>query len=574
MFENIFYELSLIIVIATLVAAFARLLKQPLIIGYIFAGIVIGSGLFTISVSEGVIETFADIGVAILLFMVGLNLNPKVIKDVGKVAVITGVGQVIFTSLGGFLIALAMGFSPIASIYIAVALTFSSTIIIMKLISDKGDLETLYGKISIGFLLVQDIIAVFALMIISSLSGGGDIFTLIITSILKVIALLAVVFYFSLFLLPAFTKRIAKSQEFLLLFSLCWCLALATVFSVFGFSIEIGALLAGITLAASPYRFEINSKMKPLRDFFLVLFFIVLGSQMIFSDITPYIPQIIIFSAFILIGNPIIVMLLMKFLRYTKRTSFKAGLTVAQISEFSLILIALGVRVGHIPTHILSVVTVVGLITITGSTYMILYSDKIYNRISKYLGIFEYKGKKIDEQKLESSEGYEAILFGYNRIGYDLLESLKGIKKKHLVVDYNPDTINKLTKEGVQCRYGDANDLELLNDLNFRKAKMVISTVPDFETNTLLIKHIRETSKKAIIIVVSLQIDEALQLYGTGADYVLMPHFLGGHHASTIIGKYRFSHAKFQQEKQKQLQYLKKRKEQKHEHPVHEKNHN
>ncbi len=568
---EIFLELSIIIGITVLIAGIMRLLKQPLIIGYILTGIIVGPRLLNIISSTETISIFSHIGIALLLFIVGLSLSPKVTKEVGKVSSITGVGQVIFTSLIGFFICRLLGFSPIASIYVAIALTFSSTIIIMKLLSDKDDIETLYGRIAIGFLIVQDIIAILILMIISSIPAGFDFTNLVFGTILKGFGLLVILFLVGIYILPKVTKIIAKSQEFLLLFSIGWCLALASLFYYLSFSMEIGALLAGITLSLSPYRYEISSKMTPLRDFFIVLFFILLGSQMGFADISLYIIPIIIFSAFILIGNPLIVMTLMGLLGYTKRNSFLAGLTVAQISEFSLILIALGVKVGHLSNEILSFVTAIGLITIAGSTYMIIYANKIYPYLSKYLGIFERKGKKVDEHRYHKDGIYDIILFGYNRIGYDLLESFKKIKKKFLIVDYNPETIMCLAKEGTDCRYGDASDSELLNELNLSKAKMVYSTIPDFETNLLLINKIRESNKKAIIIVVSHQIDEAIELYDKGASYVIMPHFLGGHHASTLIEKYGLNLSKFLKAKVAHIEHLRKRKEIGHEHPQHNK---
>ncbi len=568
---EVFIELSIIICITVLIAGIMRLLKQPLIIGYILTGIIVGPRLLNIISSTETISILSHIGIALLLFIVGLSLSPRVIKEVGKVSSITGVGQVIFTSLIGFFICRLLGFSTIVSVYVAIALTFSSTIIIMKLLSDKGDTETLYGRISIGFLIVQDLIAIIILMVISSIPSGFDFTNLVFGTILKGFGLLVLLFLVGIYILPRITKVIAKSQEFLLLFSIGWCLALASFFHYLNFSMEIGALIAGITLSLSPYRYEISSKMRPLRDFFVVLFFILLGSQMGFADISLYIIPIIIFSAFILIGNPLIVMTLMGLLGYTKRNSFLAGLTVAQISEFSLILVALGVKVGHLTNEILSFVTAIGLITIAGSTYMIIYANKIYPHISKYLKIFERKGSKVDEHKYHEHDIYDIILFGYNRIGFDLLESFKKIKKKFLVVDYNPETIRCLAKEETDCRYGDASDSELLNELNLSKAKMVYSTIPDFETNLLLINKIKESNKKAIIIVVSHQIDEAMELYDKGATYVIMPHFLGGHYASTLIEKYGLNLNKFLKEKVVHIEHLKERKKIGHEHPQHNK---
>jgi Kef-type K+ transport system membrane component KefB len=570
MVGSIFLELSLIIILAMIVSGLMRLLKQPLIIGYILTGIIVSPYFINISYTMPIISTFAQIGVVLLLFMVGLNLNPKIIKNIGKVSLVTGVGQVIFTSLIGFFIGRFFGFSTLSSLYIAVALTFSSTIIIMKLLSDKGDIETLYGRISIGFLIVQDLIVIFILMIISSISSELNIVNLVFGTVLKGMGLLGLLFIIGIYVLPRVTKIIAKSQEFLLLFSISWCLALASLFYYLNFSMEIGALLAGVTLALSPYRYEISFKMKPLRDFFIILFFILLGSQMVFANISQYIIPIIVFSLFILIGNPLIVMILMGLLGYTKRNSFLAGLTVAQISEFSLILIALGVKVGHLTNEILSLVAIIGLITITGSTYLILYANKIYPHLSKYLGIFERKGRKVEHKYGEKKDKYEIILFGCDRIGFDLIKSFEKINKKFLVVEYNPEIVLNLARRNINCIYGDANDIELLNELNFSKVKMVISTIPELETNLLLINKIRDVNKKAIIIVVSHRIDEAIELYKEGATYVLMPHFLGGKYASTLIKSYGTNADKFIEEKIKHLKDLEIKKALGHEHPKHE----
>lgn len=567
---EIFVELSKILAITVIVTGVIRLLKQPAIIGYILSGILAGPVILNIIDSTDTLTAFSQIGVALLLFFVGLNLNPKVIKDVGKIALITGLGQVLFTTSIGFFLAKAVGFSTITSLYIAVALAFSSTIIIMKLLSDKKDLESLYGRISVGFLIIQDFIAIFILLLISSLSNGTDLTSMAIETVLKGIGGVIVLFLLTLYILPGLTKVIAKSQEFLLLFSITWCFVIASLFYYLNFSIEAGALLAGITLSMSPYHFEISSKMKPLRDFFLILFFVMLGSQMLFSNVLQNIWIILGFSFFVLIGNPIIVMVLMGALGYTKRNSFLAGLTVAQISEFSLIVVAMGVSVGHVSQEILSLVTAVGLITFAGSTYMILYSNELYSRLSKHLGVFERKGKKVDEHRYHKDNNHEIILFGYNRIGFDVLESLRKIKKKFLIIDYDPEIITTLSKEGYDCRYGDANDSELLDEINFNKAKMVISTIPLIDTNLLIINKVRNVNTNCVIAVVSHQINEAERLYEEGATYVIMPHFLGGKHFSTMIEKNKLSMHKFLKEKIIHIEHLNHRKNLGHTHPTHE----
>jgi Kef-type K+ transport system membrane component KefB len=561
---EVFLELSLIIAITVFTAGLMRLLKQPLIIGYILAGIIVSPYFLNIVKSTETISIFSQIGVTLLLFIVGISLSPRVIHEVGKVSLVTGIGQILFTSLIGFFISRALGFSILVSVYIALAITFSSTIIIMKLLSDKKDTEKLYGKISIGFLLVQDIFAIILLMIISSFSGGLNFGELSFQSLSIGLLLILGFVFVSIHILPKLSAFFAKSQEFLFLFSIGWGLGLASLFHYIGFSMEIGALVAGVALSMSPFHYEISSKLRPLRDFFIIMFFVLLGSQMVFGSIGQLIIPAIILSLFILIGNPLIVMVLMGILGYKKKTSFQAGFTVAQISEFSLILITLGVAVGHLTGEVLSLITIVGLITISGSTYLIMYSDKIYPYLSKYLGIFERK-KLIEKRK--RSESYNMILFGYNRVGYDLLQSFKKLKNEYLVVDYNPDTIMELSKEGIACRYGDADDEEFLGELNLKESELIVSTIPAFETNLLLIDKIRQDDNKTIIIVVSQNIDEANELYERGATYVIMPHFLGGIHISKMIDEYQLDLNRFLKERKKHLKYLKNKKRANHEHP-------
>ena len=565
---NIFIEISIILVLAAVIATVMRILKQPTIIGYILTGIIVSPFFLNLIKSQDTLVVFSQIGVVFLLFIVGLSLNPMVIKEVGKASLITGIGQVIFTSLIGFFIARFLGFELITALYIAVALTFSSTIIIMKLLSDKGDLDKLYGKISIGFLLVQDLIAVFILIIVSSFSEPNQALSSILFLLIKGSLIVLLLVLISLYVLPKLEFFFAKSQELLFMFSVGWGLGLASLFYLIGLSLEIGALIAGITLSLSPYNNEVSSKMKPLRDFFVVLFFIVLGSQLIFGNFSKFLVPIIVFSLFILIGNPLIVMILMGMLGYTKKTGLQAGFTVAQISEFSLILIALGVSVGHLTTEILSLVIVIGLVTIIGSTYLIIYSEKIYQPIAKYLSIFEKRSVKKEKKR----KSYEIILFGYNRVGFDFVNSFKKLRKTFLVVDYNPEVISHLMKEKIECEYGDVEDIEFLEQLNLKDIKMGVSTIPDFETNILLIKTIRKVNKKAVVMCVSHHIDEAYKLYSAGASYVIMPHFLGGKYASMLIDRHGFSVDKFNEEKNKHLTHLKKRKELGHSHPEIEKN--
>lgn len=553
--HTLFGDLAIIVGVVVLLALVMRMLRQPAIISYIVAGVILSPyGLGVIHSGED-LEIFSQMGVSFLLFMVGLSLSPNVVRDVGWPSVITGAGQVMFTSVLGYGLGLLLGLDATTALYVAVALTFSSTIIIMKLLSDKGDLESLYGRIATGFLIIQDLIAMVILIAVTSFAKGGTLTEIALMTGGRLAALILTL-WAGMYIVRRILQAVASSQELLLLFSIGWCLTVGAVCHAMGLSTEIGALAAGVTLSFSPYRFEISSKLKPLRDFFIVLFFVLLGSQMTFENFSGQIVPILAFSAFILIGNPLIVLILMGFMGYGKRTSFRAGLTVAQISEFSFILIALGMSVGHLSPDILSFITFVGLLTIAGSTYFILYADRLYALLERPLSLFERKGPKLDDLARTSHDQHDILLLGYERVGLNVLEALRKTGKRFLVVDYNPATIKKLSAEGIDCRYGDLGDGEFLAELNFAGAKMIVSTIREFDTTALLTRTIRSVNKKAVVIVLSQQVDQALHLYELGATYVITPQFLGGYHTSMLIEEYGVDLGKFLLEKARHVKHL------------------
>jgi Kef-type K+ transport system membrane component KefB/Trk K+ transport system NAD-binding subunit len=585
-----FIELAIVMVLVLVISLIMNKIKQPLLIGYILTGILAGPLFLDILSSNENYQAFAHIGVSLLLFIVGLNLNLKLIKEVGLISLVTGVGQVLFTSIIGFGIGYMLGFGIINSIIIAIALTFSSTIIIVKLLSDKKDLETLYGKISMGFLIVQDLIAIIILMIISSLiSSKSESLTLkLFETLIFAIVSIIITIILSKWILPKFLEKIAKKTEVLFIFIISWALAIPALFQYFGFSLEIGALLAGIALASSPYQFEISARIKPLRDFFIVMFFILLGSQMIpindssvtnsFADkiniigetFSPILLPAIVFSLFVLIGNPLIVLILMTKLGYSSRTGFLAGLTVAQISEFSLILSMLAKDAGILTTTEVSMVTLIGIITITGSTYLILNGEKIFKIFEKTLRKLEKVNTK-EKSNIVHNEKYEVLIFGYDRIGYSILNSIKKLGKSYLVIDHNPQIINDLKNRKINCIYGDASDIEFISNFNLKDVKLFISTIPNFEINLLLLENLRKINNTATVILTSNNIDNAMELYKEGADYVILPHFLGGDYVSSMIENYDGNLQELLREKVKHINELKKRKEQGLEHPVYEK---
>jgi len=286
-------------------------------------------------------------------------------------------------------------------------------------------------------------------------------------------------------------------------------------------------------------------------------------------NLGPIVIHALILSAIVLIAKPLIFMALSAFFKYTKRTNFLVGTTLAQISEFSLIVLILGVAVGHITAEILHTLTLTLIITIFFSTYMIIYSKAFYKKIYKFASLFERKRVKREK---DIRKKYDTILFGYNRIGFSILRSLKKIKKKYLVVDFNPDTISDLKKFDIPCLYGDVDDTELLRELPLDKINMAVSTVPEFETNVLLIETIRLVNPKAIIIVRAHSIPKAMQLYEEGASYVLTPHFLGGEYVAKMIRESKTSRVEYKEERTKHIKMLKEIAKRGHEHPEVERN--
>lgn len=523
-----FNEISLLLVVAATFGILARFLKQPILIGFLFSGFFLA--YFNFIPDKHLLESLGKIGVALLLFLVGMEMNIREIPTIGKVALSAGLGQIVFTSIIGFLIALGLGYAPIPAIYIAVALTFSSTIIIVKLLSEKKDLNSLYGKIAVGFLLVQDLVAVLILMFLAGLRDGNFGILQILFLVLKAGLLFGSVWWLSKEILPKiFSKIVGNSQELLFTVSIAWALGMATlVGGPLGFSFEIGGFLAGLALSNLPDHLGISSKTKSLRDFFLTIFFVTLGSQLLISGISVLIPKAILLSLFVLIGNPLIVMIIMSFLGHKSRTSFFASVTVAQISEFSFILMSMGNTLGHVTNSDLALVVLIGAITMTVSTYMILGSERIYLRFRNFFKIFERKNIKEIIFSSEVDLKDHIILVGCDKIGSLILPYFVKHSLPTVVIDFNPTVFNRLTSNKINVLLGDVTDLEILDIAKIDESKIIICTIPSLEENIAILKIISGFRNKPIFVGTAESLAETIKLYEEGADYVLNPDVLAG----------------------------------------------
>jgi Kef-type K+ transport system membrane component KefB len=526
MVETEFVQIALILLLAALAGGVAHLLKQPLIVAYIVVGVAVGPSVFGIVGSAGEVELLAKVGIAILLFLVGLKLDINLIKSTGVVALLTGVGQVVFTSIVGYFIIIALGFDPLPAIYIAVALTFSSTIIIVKLLSDKRELDMLHGRIAVGFLIVQDLLVIVAMILIVAIGQPSDesIMGQVVRTFLSGFIFLAAVALIAKFILPRTLDWLARNQELTLLFSVAWAVSLGAASFALGLSLEVGAFIAGVALASTPYRESIGARLVSLRDIMILFFFISLGAELNFTNALSQLYPAIILSLFVLFGNPIIVMIIMGFMGYRSMVSFKAGLAVAQISEFSLILIALGYSLNQVNEDVLSLVTLVGVITITISTYFILYSDEIYRKIAKYLKIFEIKNPTKGLEDGISDNPYDVIVIGGGRLGGDIVKGLRSLGAEILVVDYDPQALRKLRGSGVETLYGDVSEPEFAGVLPIHEAAHIICAVPDITTNAVFLEVLKRLGYSGQITLTAMDSDSAALLGNDKKIKIIRPY--------------------------------------------------
>ncbi len=527
-FAHIFTEVAVVLAMASLVGAICLWLRQPLISAFILVGVVVGPvGLDWVHAHDQV-QLFAELGVSVLLFVVGLKLDPGLIRSVGMVSVVTGLGQIAITAVLGYGLALLVGLDFLAAFYVAAALTFSSTIIIVKLLSDKREIDALYGRIALGILIVQDIVVVL-LMLVLGAYGGEVSEARLALDVLEVLAkgsgFLFLVGLLTRFALPILLHSIARSTELIVLFAIAWVIGLAALGVVLGFSQEVGALVAGVSLAATPYRAAIAARLVTLRDFLLLFFFIELGVNIDAAHLATAVVPALVLSLFVLIGKPLMVMALMSRMGYVRQTSTMTGLTLGQISEFSFILAALGLTLGHIGKETVGLITLIGFITIGISTYMILYSYRIASWLSPVTGIFE-RAMHHPEEDLGDSATHQAVdvvIFGLGRYGRNIARELCDREYRVLGVDFDPEVVDFWHKQGLPTLYGDSEDPELFHSIPLARAKWVINTIRGRDQCLVLLHTLKQHDFKGRVALTAHSANDKEVLVNGGADLVLLP---------------------------------------------------
>ena len=548
----IFYQLSIVMGIAAGLSLMAKLFRQPLIIAYIISGILVGPTLLNVIHDQSAFQSFSQIGIALLLFIIGLGLNVSTIRSTGKPVIATfgaitlGLGSI------SYVVSQLFGFSRNESVVMAIAMLFSSTIIIVKSLSDKKEQSRLYGQIAIGILLAEDVVATLALLYVSASAGNGSNGA-VLTLLVKGIFLGSALTFVGGVLMPKLSKLFASSQELLYIFALAWVFGVASLFAKAGFSIEIGALFAGVALAHLPYAPAISARLKLLRDFFIVLFFIRLGEQLGINDLNLALIPALVFSVIAIISKPLLTMISLGLLGYTKQTSFKTAVHLSQISEFSIILVVLAQTTGMITRDLTTIIALTAIFTIAISTYLMKYDDELYRMFEKPLAFFERSKTK---QEMRALSHYPLVMLGYHEGGYTFVRTFRRIKKRYIVIDYNPDVIDTLEHQHVNHLYGDATDLELLEEIGVRKSELIVSNISDSGTNRMLAKHITSANDKAIFICRAARLNDAEALYEAGAAYVMMPHFIGDEHINSFIQRNGSNKNAFSKYRQQHLMQL------------------
>lgn len=548
--EAIIFDIALILIVSAFLALIARWLKQPLIPAYVIAGLLIGPLVLGFIKNMELITAFSEIGIAFLLFTAGIEISFKKIKEagLGKILIV-GTLQILVIIALTFFTKSFFGLSGMQAAYMGIILAFGSTMVVVKLLADKGELVTLHGRLVLGILLLQDLVAIVAIIFFTT---GSFAFVPISISLLKFLGIVLFAIIFQWLVLNKLFRFAASSTEFLFLISLAVLFLFVALSYFAGISIVIGAFIAGVSIANSPYKTELESRITPLRDFFAILFFVALGTQIVFNGISNHIGLFIGLLVVAFFIKPIITFLLLRFTGYKEKTSFLTAISLAQLSEFSLIIGMIGLNMNELSTELFSTVVLATIISMSVTSYLIKYKNGIYNLLEKPVSILKFLPNH-ENISYDNAKEKTILLVGLHRMGSVLLRKLMHKKDNLLVVDYNPEIISSLTKKKISSIYGDLTSPEILHKINLKTLKTVISTIPSFEDNLYLLKKVKEVNSSSVVIVTATRISEAKKLYEKGADYVITPKIMAGEELGAVLRKGKKELSKAKREHLKQI---------------------
>ena len=519
----LFFEVGLMIGTVFILSFITKILRQPTIIAYILSGLVLGSYGLNLIHSKEIILSLSELGIAFLLFIVGMELNVRKLKNLGRHIIFVTLVQMSFIfSISFFLCQTIFNKGFLESFLVSTAMSFSSTMLVIKLLSDRKELFSLYGRYVLGILLVQDIIAVFLLAFISGFS--------IYTGINLAISFLFGIglFFFAILcnkiFFPRLLRYISDSPELSFTFALSVCFLFCLISYLLGYSVVIGGFLAGLSLAIYPYNIEIASRITSLRDFFLIFFFVFIGLEIGLPNAS-ILPEIAILFLVATVIKAFSIYIPSSYLGYGSRLSFSSSLSLSQISEFSLIISSFAYAKGIISFNTFSEIGLIAILSFILTPYLIEYKESLYRIVKPFLDIIDKVEHRRRLELLPPEKEFKnhVVVCGAHTMGMHIIDLLTNMKKKFIVVDHNPDTIHKLINRGIFCVFGDIMHEEVLDKLNLDKASFVISTVPNEKANYILIKRCKKENKHLPVFLTAEDIRDAIKLYKLGADYVIVP---------------------------------------------------
>ncbi|MFA9424776.1 cation:proton antiporter [Natronorubrum sp. A-ect3] len=549
-------DFAIIIVVATIVGLIARQTGQPTIIAYILTGLILGPVMFDIVTEEGLVESMAELGLGFLLFLLGMKMRFDDIREILRPIINIAVWQTILQTALALAVAWALGFDPTEVVIIALATVFGATPIIVKILTDKDEITALPGKIDVGVLIVQDIylVIILALLGADELGSASEIATTlgVIAVMMTFIGLFSIAS--SRYLLPKLFRRIADNKDVFLVVSIAWAFLFIAVSEQFDLSLEVGAFLAGISLAQLPYSKELEDRITPITDFFILVFFASIGLRLAADDLLAYWLEAIIASVVLMVGNFWIMFYLIDREDFSVETSFLGAINMVQVSEFSLVVGALAVQQGYIGTDVLGYLSLMALMTMSVSTYIINYNHTIYARAKPWFSRFESKSKS--DVELKSYDDH-AIAIGYDEVTQQVLPLLEDKYEDVVIIDRRTDHIEELEEEGrYDAIYGDFRHGEIRKEANLKNASFVLSSTVQLDVNKALLN---EVSDDATVFVEAERIDDARELYDRGAAYVIMSTYLTAEKLSEYLEWYVSDPASFDEAVERDIERITRR---------------
>jgi len=526
------FDVGIIVLVSALLAYAARFLRQPVILAYVVAGLIVGPvGLGLITNTEE-ISLLSELGIIFLLFSIGLELDFRRIENVGFATIIGGSVQMVLTFAIGYFAATAFGLTGMLGIYIGLMMAISSTMIVAKVLTDKDELGTLHGRIMVGVLILQDIVAVMVLPMLSLyLSMPVVSLDVIAWFALKGLGLFAFAFLVNKFLFPRVLDYAAQKHEILFITAVANCFLFIGLSYVLGFTIAIGGFIAGLSMANFPYNLEIEGEVHSLRDFFSILFFSSMGMQLNFLAIGNALPFFITVLLLLMFIKPAILAGTYLLLGYGGRTAAYIGLGLGQTSEFVFIIAAELLRVGSITQEFYSLLVSMVVISIVTTPYMISAKNIFYNFFSRFripMSHLIHPKSIRDMENPPDALSNHTVLFGAHMMGEKIIQYLRGRREKFVVVERDPEIVKNLRSRGIYVLYGDAENEEMLSKIFLDKAKLLVTTMPYADVTAFVVRKAKRINPKIRIFARAPDRREAERIYKAGADIVIIPEYVSG----------------------------------------------